>query len=702
MSRSPRITSRNKQSIDDYLSAWQATTKLLREGHSFSGNEPNCAFLNCRAGGFANVSAVTGLDFSDDGRALGVTDWDQDGDLDIWLFSRTGPRLRLMRNETVAEEAREQPNFVAFRLQGTASNRDGIGARIEVELAGRSAKQPLIQSLYAGDAFLSQSSKWIHFGLGSEMGIEAATVRWPNGSRERFANLKAGNRYRLVEGTGTAVIVKPRVGPLALRPGVQKTLPPSPISRTLLATRLPAPILRYQSFTGKAKATVETKDQPLLVVLWASWCPNCVAELRSLTVSQSEVKRTGLNVLALSVDELDQANAATGEEARAFLARTGFPFPAGMASREMLDKLDLVKRIVFPGATDFAIPSSFLLDAEGWIAGIYTGAVETSRLLEDVNTVQQAPGMNDRRNIAIPMAGRWSNPPRQLLLRAVARTFRDKGFTEDHARYLQLDADFLQQQRQSTGSPAQRRQLEQQYGAANFNLAVHLRSAGKIEEAMEHLRLAVEADPEHADALINLGALSAEADQADAAIDYLERAVTLKAHSIPARMNLALALSSKQRFQQAIPHYENVISLEPSTPNAYSRLARAQLEIGMIPAAVQSLEKAIEIKATDFPVNVSLAWIRATSVDDSLRDGEQAVKIAQKLNKITGGKDMIVADLLAAAHAELGDFSEAKNVLQRFLDRAGTRNARLTNLFEARQRQYNSSKPHRDPDGKYP
>ena len=99
----------DRDSLLAYRNAWQATNRLLRQGHSFSGFEPKCVYLNCRGSRFANVSSVTGLDFVDDGRALGVTDWDQDGDLDVWLGNRTGPRLRLMRNSTIDGSRRITP-----------------------------------------------------------------------------------------------------------------------------------------------------------------------------------------------------------------------------------------------------------------------------------------------------------------------------------------------------------------------------------------------------------------------------------------------------------------------------------------------------------------------------------------------------------------------------------------------------------------
>ncbi len=62
---------------------------MFAGGRSFSGNERNCCYLNTTfeptiPGRFANISGSSGLDFPDDGRALAVTDWDQDGDLDLW------------------------------------------------------------------------------------------------------------------------------------------------------------------------------------------------------------------------------------------------------------------------------------------------------------------------------------------------------------------------------------------------------------------------------------------------------------------------------------------------------------------------------------------------------------------------------------------------------------------------------------------
>ncbi len=89
---------------------------MMSGGRSFSGNERNCCFLNMGAvpaaeDRFANISAVSGLDYPDDGRAVALVDWDHDGHLDMWISNRNAPRLRLMRNEVPRGN-----HFLALRL----------------------------------------------------------------------------------------------------------------------------------------------------------------------------------------------------------------------------------------------------------------------------------------------------------------------------------------------------------------------------------------------------------------------------------------------------------------------------------------------------------------------------------------------------------------------------------------------------------
>ena len=118
---------------------------LIRSGASFSGRERNCAFLNTGDDRFANISAVSGIDFPDDGRAIALSDWDQDGDLDVWFANRSGPQVRFLRNDVPTKN-----NWIAFRLEGKTCNRDAIGARVEVTLSNLKSKLKNPKSIKTG------------------------------------------------------------------------------------------------------------------------------------------------------------------------------------------------------------------------------------------------------------------------------------------------------------------------------------------------------------------------------------------------------------------------------------------------------------------------------------------------------------------------------------------------------------------------
>jgi hypothetical protein len=115
----------------EYRAAWAAAFELAHRGHPWDGFERNVFFLNCGAGRFVDASAATGLNFIDDGRSFAVFGYDGDGDADLVIRNRTGPQLRLLRNEIG-----NRNQSLAIRLKATQGNRDAIGARVEVETPG--------------------------------------------------------------------------------------------------------------------------------------------------------------------------------------------------------------------------------------------------------------------------------------------------------------------------------------------------------------------------------------------------------------------------------------------------------------------------------------------------------------------------------------------------------------------------------------
>jgi Tfp pilus assembly protein PilF len=206
-----------------YQEGWNALNQFIREDYSWNGNEPNILHVK-RGDRYYDFSGVSGLDYADDSRAFAILDFDQDGRPDLILKSRLGPQVRVLQNNCTRTH-----NSIAFRLQGTHSNRDAIGTRVNVD--GQT------KWLAAGSEFLSQHSKRMLFGLGTEQTAKKIHVRWPSGLQQEFTNLAAGRTYTLLEGS-TAITSEPFRAPQPM----PSSIPPKDNSLALADTWFLEPV----------------------------------------------------------------------------------------------------------------------------------------------------------------------------------------------------------------------------------------------------------------------------------------------------------------------------------------------------------------------------------------------------------------------------------------------------------------------------
>jgi tetratricopeptide (TPR) repeat protein len=170
-----------------YENGWNALSRAAHEKYSEAGRQTNVFYVR-RGGKYYDFSGISGLDCTADSRAFAVTDLDGDGNLDLILKSRLGPQVRVFQNNCGWRH-----RTIAFRLQGVKSNRDAIGARIEVD--GK------VKFVAAGSGYLSQHTKVMHFGLGDDETAHLIRITWPSGQRQEFHSLSAGRCYRIEEGS---------------------------------------------------------------------------------------------------------------------------------------------------------------------------------------------------------------------------------------------------------------------------------------------------------------------------------------------------------------------------------------------------------------------------------------------------------------------------------------------------------------------
>ncbi|MEX2187751.1 MAG: ASPIC/UnbV domain-containing protein [Pirellulales bacterium] len=438
MSQTPTGSGKLKPS-EEYLDAWDQLAQMIQEGRSFSGRERNCCFLNTRGPRFADVSAATGLDFDDDARAVAVADWDHDGDLDLWVSNRTSPRVRFLRNDVPTDAAHLTLELIGDPARAT--NRDAIGARVEVHLSGNPPRT-LVKALVAGDGFLSQSSKQLHFGLGGQeagepIEIDRIVVRWPTAKQpnvETFSNVAANGRYRIVQGTGKSeqIAASPRtvvLNPSALAPPAETS-----VARVKLLEPLPIEPFEYRDLDGRINRSSDFVGAPVLINFWSTTCAPCVKELREFSTEKPTLDRLKVRIVALNVDAMRQSEPPTAAALKTALANLKYEFESGWANKELLDAVDKLQRSVVYRQRTLPLPMSVLIDPAGRGSAIYFGPVTPRVLLADVLAMAADPATY--RQQAVPFRGRWARDLFESHPIAVASAYLEGGYPVDARAYI--------------------------------------------------------------------------------------------------------------------------------------------------------------------------------------------------------------------------------------------------------------------------
>ena len=192
-----------------------------------------------------------------------------------------------------------------------------------------------------------------------------------------------------------------------------------------------------------------------------------------------------------------------------------------------------------------------------------------------------------------------------------------------------------------------------------YDLAYELTEKGRVEEAIAAWLKALELEPKDGKALNNLGGLLMRQGRFEEAERTLRQAIASDPDTSSAHDNLALIVFRKGDAADAIRLWQRAIELDPLSLEAHSNLAGALLVNGRHADAVAYLQVAVKIDGTRSQVLSNLAWILATCPDATVRRGNEAVDLAKRAVELTKSADPIALDVLGAAYAESGRFTEA-------------------------------------------
>jgi tetratricopeptide (TPR) repeat protein len=226
---------------------------------------------------------------------------------------------------------------------------------------------------------------------------------------------------------------------------------------------------------------------------------------------------------------------------------------------------------------------------------------------------------------------------------------------------------------------------------ARQGLGAALLRSGRLDEAVSHLTTAVELDSRDAAARYNLGLALLRKDRVDEAVAQLEAAIRLDPRDAQAHNDLGVALVRNGRIDDGVARFRAALQLKRSFAQAYFNLGNARYLQRRFADAVAQWRSGLRFEPDNAAALRQAAWVLATSPDASVRNGVEAVKLAERAARASSDADVL--DTLAAAYAETGRFAEAVAAAKKALVSG---DSGMAEALKARLALYESGAPYRD------
>jgi tetratricopeptide (TPR) repeat protein len=272
-------------------------------------------------------------------------------------------------------------------------------------------------------------------------------------------------------------------------------------------------------------------------------------------------------------------------------------------------------------------------------------------------------------------------------------------------------------------------EIKPQSVEAHINFGYILTRLGRFDEAMAHYQKALKIKPDTPELQNNIALAKAGQGRFDEAIAYYRKALKLNPDYVIAHNGLAIVLVARGQLAEAIAHYREALKIKPDCIDVHVNLGNALLRLGQRDEALRHFGKVVELSPADaVPRNnlgvilatqgrfteaaaqfqkalqiqpdyvearKSLAWLRASCPEPSLRNGAEAIEHARRADQLCGGQRVDVLDALGAAYAEAGRFPDALTTAHKALDLATRQKARAwVDVLQTRIALYEAGKPY--------
>jgi tetratricopeptide (TPR) repeat protein len=227
---------------------------------------------------------------------------------------------------------------------------------------------------------------------------------------------------------------------------------------------------------------------------------------------------------------------------------------------------------------------------------------------------------------------------------------------------------------------------------AVHNRGVLLAQAAQFEKAFDDFSRTIHLNPQYAKAYSNRAALFMVANNLIAAQQDYQRAIELEPNLAVAHRGCGRVCQLLGNLDQAVGHYDAAVQLAPN--DAYAAACRADLltDVGRYSDALTEYDRARQIDPKSSQANCGSAWLLATCPDSALRNPELAIERAKQAIELSGAKDAVSYDSLAAAEASAGDFTAAMQSIRRAIELAPVDER---DAYKERLVMYQQAKPYR-------
>jgi tetratricopeptide (TPR) repeat protein len=231
---------------------------------------------------------------------------------------------------------------------------------------------------------------------------------------------------------------------------------------------------------------------------------------------------------------------------------------------------------------------------------------------------------------------------------------------------------------------------------AHNNLGCIRAEQNKMDAAIQHFEASLKYNPRNAQAHVNLGKALAMQNKFIEVESHFQTALDLRPNNAEAHAFYGSALAARGKTGDALKHLREAVRLGPEVETRLQLAAMLRVN-GKIREAIEQTRLALSAKP-DMPEALSnLAWLLATASDDSVRNGAEAVRLAEQACRLTNFREARMLGALAAAYAEAGRFSDAVSTAQKAIELArAAGDVQFAGMNEQLLRLYQAGRPYHE------